>query len=277
VFVRVSINTTSERATKIHWGLDVEEIENQWVGLQRLIEARDGLIHEYRAVNRLVPSIQISTIVDKNTIDDLPEICARVAGLMAGRVSHGPADVFAVRPLTIHGRKQYSTNDHQDTVITKIFAACGARGVGRRQLVSQGIKVFLGFGLEAVESGAAESYSQLVQLEYARRRVSLANGLFLTVSPDGSVYPSTEYNCKDGWAVGNLMAESVSSIWGSPRRREVLDYFNRHNWGPSVAQPTARTNRLDKIADAVWNGTLTAEDIATVRQASHASPPLLLD
>ena len=276
-FVRLSINTVSDRATKIHWGLPVSEMINQWIGLERLIEARNQRAGEYRSLGRPLPSIQVSTIVDKNTVDDLPDICALVARTMAKRVVQGSADVMVVRPLTIHGRKEYSGQDHGDSVISKIIASCGMNGVGRHYLVAQGVRLFLGFGLDRVEAGEAESYSNLVRLEYARRHVSLANGLFLTVGPDGSVYPSTEYNCKHGYDLGNLRRESVDSIWKGFRRREILGFFNLHHWGPSVAQPTARTNRLDEVADAVQDGRLTTEDIAAIKEASRTSPPLLLD
>ena len=277
VFVRVSVNTASPRATRIHWGLGVEEIENQRVGLSRLVEARDGAMSQYHALGQRVPSIQISTIVDKNTVGDLPIICETIAGIMGKGVTRGDEDVVVVRPLTIHGRKEYSEKDHQDSVIDRIVGVCGEAGAGRRLLESAGLGVFLGFGLGAIESRETGSYSDLIHLEYSRRRVSLANGLFLTVSPDGSVFPSTEYNCKKGWELGNLTKEAVNSIWCSSRRREVLDYFNSHNWGPAVSQATARTNRLDKIADAIKNGELGTHEITRIREASYTSAPLLLD
>src|SRR5260370_692858 len=100
-----------------------------------------------------------------------------------------------VRPMTVHGRPSgYSSHDHNEaSVIREIIASCGPASPGAHALARVGVRVFLGFGLESVASGEVASYSAVIEREYARRGVSLAAGVFLTVGQDGAVYPSTEH------------------------------------------------------------------------------------
>jgi hypothetical protein len=231
VFIRMSINAISPRAVKLHWGISFDEVKPQLEGLKELLKARQKLLPEFQRKNLQVPSIQISTILDKNNVDDLLLICKTIAVIMNNYPDcRGEEDVIVVRPLTIHGRKNgYST------------------------------------------------YSDLIQNEYAQREISWANGIFLTVGPDSSVYLSTEHNCDKNWALGNLKIQSVAEIYKSKRRRDILEYMNNHRWGPEVSQPTSRTARLDRIANAIMSGQLTDVDIEQIRKRSLNCHSLILD
>jgi len=275
-FVRVSVNALSPRAVELHWGIQASEIQHQIRGLQNFLEARGRLFTEYKRV----PSIQVSTIIDKNNVDDLDLICETLAGIVGNYPdSRGPEDVMIVRPLTIHGRSEYSCGDHRDWVIDRIIEVCGANGGGRRKLERAGMRVFLGFGLNRVESGEFTSYSDLIAHEYAQRDIDYANGLFLTVGSDARVFLSTEYNCDQGsdWVIGDLKTQNVSEIYQSARRKEILERCNAERWGPRVSQPTARTARLNRIARAVMDGQLSRDDIAKIRSLSLTSHRLILD
>lgn len=279
VFVRMSINAITAQAVKRHWGLDVQQVSQQLFGLQNLFQARQRWLSEYQARGQRLPSIQISTIVDRLNVCELPLICATVAEIVTThRQCAGDEDIMVVRPLTIHGRKSgYSFQDHDDAVIRDIIAYCGNRGAGRRRLAEAGVTLYLGFGLAAVESGAMPSYSALLEQEYAQRDISWANGLFLTVGPDSSVFLSTETGCNPAWALGNLKTQSVAEVYKGKRRREVLDDMNSQRWGPAVSQPTSRTARLDRIARAIMNGHLSDSAIEAIRLASLKSHSLMLD
>ena len=279
VFVRMSINALSPERAKRHWGIDALQVRQQLIGLAKLFQARQQWLTEYQKRGQRLPSIQISTIVDRHSVGDLPLICSTVAEIVAAhRTCAGEEDVMIVRPLTIHGRKKgYSLHDHDEAVIREIITVCGSQGDGRRQLVEAGVTLYLGFGLSAIESGAVPSYSALLEQEYAQRDISWANGLFLTVGPDSSVYLSTEYNCSPGWELGNLKTQSVTEVYQSERRREVLKRMNSAHWSAAVSQPTARTARLDRIARAVINGQLSDAEIESIRLASLNSHSLILD
>jgi hypothetical protein len=278
VFVRISINAVSPDAVSRHWGLkDPADIEYQFIGLRRLLEARNELTQHNGESD--ICSIQISVICDKLTVHDLDAICERVADIFqAARIKKGPEDIVAARPLTIHGRKQYSSHDHEDWVIRHMLAVCGQGGSGRIRLQRAGIPLFLGFGLDRVASGEMPSYDALIEAEYAQRDISLANGVFLTVGPDATVYVSTEHNCGSAeFAIGNLERQSVQDIYSSVRRQRLLERMNAQCWGPGVAQPTPRTARLDRIARALQRGELSDRDLEVIRLASLSSHSLLLD
>src|ERR1041384_8368789 len=250
VFVRVSVNAVSRPVARKHWGLDVIEITRQIEGLGSLLKARNQLANEYAAHARTVPSIQVSTIIDRQNVSDLPAICDAVAqAFLSNRIVRGGEDVMVVRPLTIHGRPRgYSTHDHSEAMIRSVIATCGVAGTGTETLTEAGVALYLGFGLTEIAAGTVLNYSELLEREYASRDVSWSNGLFLTVGPDGSVYPTTEHNCDGSWVMGSLLNQSVREIYRSDRSRAVLARLNSHQWGPSVAQPTSRTARLDRIA-----------------------------
>lgn len=279
VFVRMSINALSPERAKQHWGIDVQEVRQQLVGLAKLFQARQRWFVEYQTRGQRLPSIQISTIVDRHSVGDLPLICSTVAEIVAAhRTCAGEEDVMIIRPLTIHGRKKgYSLHDHDESVIREIITVCGSHGDGRRQIADAGMMLYLGFGLSAVESGTVSSYSALLEQEYAQRDISWANGLFLTVGPDSSVFLSTEYNCSPGWELGNLKTQSVAEVYKSKRRREVLEQMNSAHWSAAVSQPTARTARLDRIARAIINGQISDAEIESIRLASLNSHSLILD
>ena len=278
VFVRVSVNAVTAQVVRKHWGLSTIQVDHQIAGLTALLRARRHWEGDYARLGRPLPSIQISTVVDRLNAGDLVAICRTVADtFQAHRGTPGIEDVMAVRPLTIHGRRSgYSTMDHDEMVITSILRQCGSSGEGRQRLNDAGVPLYLGFGLDKVESGDAESYSAVIEREYAERDVSWATGLFLTVGPDGTVYPSTEHNCEREWAIGSLLNQSVSEIYASPQRRAMLDRMNEERWGPSVAQPTSRTARLDRIAKAILSGALRPADIHQIaRQATHSHRAIL--
>jgi hypothetical protein len=278
VFVRLSINAVSAAAVSQHWGLqNPADIEYQFVGLRRLLEARNELARQSGELD--LPSIQISTIVDKHTVHDLDTICERVANVFgAARMKKGPEDVMIVRALTLHGRKRYSSHDHKDWVIRRILQVCGQDGTGRARLARADVPLFLGFGLDRVEKQEVPSYDALIDEEYAQRDISLANGVFLTVGPDATVFVSTEHNCgTQEFAIGNLTKQTIQEIYGGVQRKRLLNRMNEQCWGPEVSQPTSRTARLDRIARALQSGQLTDDDVEAIRVASLGSHSLLLD
>jgi MoaA/NifB/PqqE/SkfB family radical SAM enzyme len=280
VFVRVSVNAVSPRAFFQHWGRTVELAELQFSGLSALFKARDAHLGAYQLSGRHLPSIQISTIVNHQNVSDLPELCEALAHLIAkNRHIAGPEDVMVLRPMTVHGRVAgYSSHDHDEVaVIRRVIECCGPGSPGALALGAVGVRVFLGFGLDAVASGKAQSYSGLIEREYAQRGAAPAAGLFLTVGQDGSIYPSTEHNCDSDWVIGNLRKESVQEVYRGERRKRVLELLNGRNWGPSVSQPTARTNRLDRIARAVQAAQLDDDMIAAIASVARAAHKLLLD
>jgi hypothetical protein len=279
VFVRMSINAVTPHVVKRHWGVEPYEVSFQLAGLVRLLEARNRLLPLYQEQHMRVPSIQISTIIDRQNVGDLLGVCESVAAIFAHyRAVQGDEDRCIVRPMTYHGRPRYSVRDHPDGVIQQLIDVCGTAGQGRRALADAGVELFMGFGLPLVEAGVVPTYAAVLESTYAERDVSLATGLFLIVGPSGAVYLSTERNCSDDtWSFGNLKDQSVEDIYRSERRRQLLDYANAQRWGPDVAQPTSRTARLDRIAKAVWQRVLSADDLEEIRQLSLASHALLLD
>jgi hypothetical protein len=278
VFARMSINAVSPRAVKLHWGVEVAEQKWQWLGLERLFAVRERLLPVFTGTGRPVPSIQVSTILDKNNIGDLLAICERVAEIAAAFPSgRGPEDVMIVRPLTIHGRAAYAAADHTDRVPAEILRICGREGVGRRLIEAAGFRLFLGFSLDRLECGEFSSLAGITEQEYAQRDVSWSNGVFLTIGPGGVVYFSTAKNCDPQWALGDLRTQSVAEVYDCERRRDFIEHANRLRWGPTVEQPTARSNRLDRIARAIIRGELNDATIEDIRHQSLTSHRLLLD
>lgn len=285
VFVRVSINAITPKAWKQHWGSSdiveaVTECKDQLDGLANLIKARNRSAPRFEKNGELLPSIQVSTIIDKKNVDDLPLICEAVAEIFSKhRKVAGEADLMVVRPLTLHGRKEYSSHDHEESIIQQIIDICGRKGDGRRMIENAGISCSLGFGLEKIEAGEFPSYSAMIEAEYRQRRQqerSWSHGLFLTVGPDGSVVPCTEMNCNPNWKIGDLKTQSVDEIWRSEQRRKVIDDLDDLKWGPKVAQPFSRLARLDRIAEAIRAGEISDSEIEQIRQASFGIHSLML-
>ncbi len=278
IFVRLSINSVSPKATRVHWGIDLNQLQPQFTGLDALFALRERLVPMFAIEGRRLPSIQISSIFDKNNIADALPICDRIAKIAGNDVNHrGSEDVMVVRPLTIHGRETYSTHDHDESVVRNIISICGRNGRGRNLINNTGLRLFLGFGLERLESGEAASYSEIIEKEFAQRDVSWSNGVFLTVGPGGIVYPSTSHNCDPHWELGNLRTQTVADIYKGERRRRVIEHANRLHWGPAFEQATARTNRLDRIARAIISRQLDDRQIEEIRNLSLGSHALLLD
>ncbi|HEY0552521.1 MAG TPA: SPASM domain-containing protein [Verrucomicrobiae bacterium] len=259
VFVRISINALSSKAVRAHWGVeDPNELLVQLRGLEELLRARERLAPEFAARHKEIPSIQISTIIDRNNVDDLPAICKTVADIFRrGRTTAGPEDVMVVRPLVIHRPDGFSDHDHEPEVIEQILQVCGKNGPGRRALQEAGIQIFLGFGLDRVEAKAVSSYSELIRNEYEQRDVCWTHGLFLTVGPDASVYPCMELNCDRRWILGNLNTQSVEEIYRGDQHPGFLKMAKHSHWGRKLFHPHSRTARLDRIAKAIRNGELT--------------------
>src|ERR1051325_1156587 len=274
-FVRVSINTATARTAKLHWGVEASEVAPQLAGLARLLEARNDLGPAYGP--GAIPSIQVSTIIDRNNVGDLPAICSTVAQIFGRhRRIEGVEDRMIVRPMTFH-RPRYSSHDHSDAVIRQIIGVCGTSGIGRQALSAAGVDLFLGFGLQAVEMGTAPDYSTVIESIYAARGVSLATGLFLTIGPSGAVYSSTERNTDNRWTIGDLRTQTVEEIYGGERRRRLLDRLNEARWGPDVAQATSRTERLDRIAAAIRDGVVSDDDVRDIGKIASTSHRLILD
>ena len=280
VFIRMSVNAISPRVFVHHWGSQSGSAELQLSALSALFKARHTHLESYLQLGRRIPSIQISTIVNHQNVCDIEELCETLPRIFAQtRGSQGPEDVWVIRPMTVHGRVGgYSSHDHDEMgVIRRVIACCGPGSSGARALDAVGVRVFLGFGLDAIASGEAPSYSGLIEREYAQRGISLATGLFLTVGQDGAVYPSTEHNCDPEWAIGNLRTNSVQEIYRSERRKTMLQALNRSNWGPLVSQPMARTNRLDRIARAIRADQLDDEMVGAIASVARSTHRLLLD
>ena len=137
--------------------------------------------------------------------------------------------------------------------------------------------LFLGFGLDRVEMGDIPGHGELIRREYEQRDTCWAHGLFLTVGPDGSVYPCMELNCDRRWVLGNLKWQSVEEVYRSSRRMEFLEMANHCRWGAELFHPHSRTARLDRIARAVRTGELTDNDIERICELSQGSHPLILN
>ena len=278
VFCRISINAASAVATRFHWGVKFPVLELQLEALARLLRAREELLPVYQLGMVTAPSLQVSTIVDAHTVGDLPEIIQSVSRVFARFPAvRAEDDTMVVRPLTIHGHHRYSTSDHSAEVIERIISVAGPQGTARCSATASGFRLFLGFGLDQVANGECRTYSELLAAEYAGRTTSLANGVFLTVGPDATVYPCTERNCDPAWAIGSLRDQPVSEIYQGARRRNILAKYEAARWGPEISQPTPRTARLDRIAHAIRRGTLTREMINHIRALSLRSHRLLLD
>jgi hypothetical protein len=277
-FVRVSINAVRPGTLRRHWGVkNPDDVLPQFDGLEELFKSRRRSAARYVEAGRPLPAIHISTIVDKTTVGDLLPLCETVAGIV-GRYCEDlrSGDVMVVRPLTNHRTGVYSVQDHEDSVIVQLLEVCGRQGAGTRLLEGAGMKLFLGFGLDRVESGEFQTYGDVLRYEYTGRDYFWANGLFLTVGPDGTVYLCTEHNCDPDWAIGNLMTQSVSEIYQGARRKEILEIVHSRRMGPTVLEPNTRASRLNRIAQAIRSGELTDAQIEQIRQASLCDPPLLL-
>jgi hypothetical protein len=279
VFVRVSINAVSPKAVTASWGIrNPEEIAFQLCALESLLRAREHALATLRGVRSGIPSIQVSTIVDSRNVDDLLLVCRTVANIFRTcRTTIGPEDVMVVRPIVVDRPDGYSAYDHRDEVIQQILRTCGHGGDGWNLLNEAQVPLFLGFGLDLVDSGAMPGYPEVIRAEYDQRDVCWANGLFLTVGPDASVYPCMELNCDQRWILGNLKSETVEEVYQGEPRIRFLEMAEQMRWGPKLFHPFSRTTRLDRIAKAVINGELTDELIALIRKKSHESPPLLLN
>lgn len=278
-FIRMSINGITPRAVQQHWGLkDPEEALCQLRGLEELLRIRERLLPQYAAAGRRVPSIQISTIIDRKNHDDLLNICRTVAEIFRRcRITAGEQDVMVVRPTVDHRREVYSCHDHEAAVIQHILRVCGHGGPGWSELDAAGVPVFLGFGLDQVEFAIVPNYDEVIRREYEQRESCLAHGLFFVVGPDATLYPCTEMGCDPAWGLGNLKAQSVAEIYRSPQRMDFLRQAEGCRWGPQMFQPHSRTSRLDRIARAIREGELTDADIEVIRQESLKSHPLLLN
>ncbi|MEZ5044089.1 MAG: radical SAM protein [Saprospiraceae bacterium] len=278
MFIRVSINAISPMTIRRHWGVkDPEDVYPQLDGLKSLLKARKKVAEKIKEVGGHVPNIQISTIIDKVNLSDLFPICETVSGILKEYTnSMEEGDSMVVRPITNHRANIYSTNDHEDYVIDEIINICGTKGQGNKIMNESGMPVYLGFGLNLIESGAYQSYSELLRAEYQSRDFAWANGLFLTVGPDSSVHLCTEKNCDPKWAFGKLTEKSVYELYNGQERKKILEMVHKYKLGPEVMEPNTRSTRLDKIARAIHNGSLTDSEIKYIRQLSELDPPLLL-
>lgn len=273
-FIRVSVNAITQSTVRRHWGAGFD-IDQQLHGLFLLLRARTAWVETYQHLGKPLPSLQISTIMDRHNVADLPKLLGTIAEIFAESGScRGPEDVMIVRPLVIHGRAGgYGSSDHGDEVIHNMIDVTRPGGRGHGALAEAGVRLFLGFGLAAVASGAVRNYRAVIDDEYAwrvRNPVNLATGIFLTVGPSGTVYSSTEHNCDDRWAIGSLLEHSVADIYASERRAEVLGMLNRAAWQASVAQPFSRTNRLARIGTAIAQGTIDETNLMLLREQDSA-------
>jgi MoaA/NifB/PqqE/SkfB family radical SAM enzyme len=279
VFVRISVNAVSPLAVRQHWGVrKPEEVLTQLDGLAKLLTARERLTQRYASSGRRIPSIQISTIIDRKNASDLRGVCGAVADVFSRHPAvRGDEDVMVVRPLTVHRGPEFSDHDHDEAVLREILVVCGARGDGRAVVESAGLHLFLGFGLDLLEAGSFATYSDIVRSEYEQRDQCWAHGLFLTAGPDATVYPCTEMNCNPNYALGNLREQSVEEIFRSDVRAKFLAEADACRWGPRMFQPFSRTTRLDAIARAIQCDELTDGDIEAIRVASLNEPAMLLN
>lgn len=277
-FIRVSINAVTPRTVRRHWGVkDPNDLYPQQDGLYNLFLERENKLIEYDKKNVNPPSIQVSTIIDKTNVSDLFLICETIAKIIKkSNARLTDEDVIVVRPMTNHRNKLYSTTDHDDFVINEIINICGKNGKGYKVLKNAGMTTYLGFGLNQIASGKANSYTEILQKEYESRDLAWANGLFLTVGPDGSAYICTEHNCDPKWAIGNLNTQTVDEIYHSEKRKRILDLIHSYRLGPEVFEPNTRASRLDKIARLIRSGKLQDEQIEHIRQLSLDEPSLLL-
>ncbi len=277
-FVRVSLNALSPHTVKKFSGISPKMAEKSLLGLKALLQARTRYLPEYYLLNVRPPSIQVSVITDERNVDDLPLICSRTAELMNdySATYHGKEDNFVVRPLTRHCRKNYSTKDHEDSVIKKILTHCGTNGQCRKIIENAGMKTALGFGLDLIEQWVYSTYEDIIRAEYKRRDLCWSNGLFLTAGPDAGVYSCCDRNCYPAWSVGNLKNQSVEEIYRSEKRKKLLDRIHKHSCNHTVCEATCRTGRLNGIARALMSGELTDKHIEFIRNISLKNPGCLL-
>lgn len=287
-FVRVSLNTATPATAARFSGISEETLEAQFEALALLLRAREARFGPRRGGTARrpaiqvpaiqVPAIQVSVIVDRRNVGDLPVLGRRVARIYrdhAGSAA-GSHDAIVVRPLTRFGGSAFSVEDHAPEVIRGILTAFGAGTETRDVLENSGVSVALGFGLDRVDEGAAASYAEVVREEYVRRDRCWANGLFLTVGPDGTVYLCCDRNCDPDSAIGSLRESSIEEIYRGEARRRWLDRVERAHCGPEVCEATCRTSRLNEIARALRRGDLTEEQIAAIARAAVNEPRLLL-
>lgn len=275
-FVRPSLNVIRPETGRRFAGASPEDIAAQYEGFAALLKARDRLIPRYRALAQRPPAVQVSVISDDRNIGALSYICERVAGIAKDRDVVEPNDDFLVRPLTKHCRACYSTSDHDEFLIRQILQSVGDGGAGYQQLTGARFNPRLGFGLDKIRRGTANSYSEVLRSEWGSRDYCWANGLFLTVGPDARVRLCTDRNCCGEWAIGDLKRESVAEIYAGSKRRDLLAAVHKVRCGPGVCEATCRTVRLNQIARAVQNGDLTNTGLAEIRLRESGARPLLL-
>lgn len=273
-FVRISINAMTPAIARRHWGTRSPEefIRLQLLGLHRLIDERKRRINEYK---KFIPSIQVSVVLNKENIGDFSLICEAVSRVYRACGSSLPGDTLVARPMTDHSRS-YEVDAEQEDVVGRILEVGRKDGDAERVLNSAGVKLALGFGLDRIAAGEISSYRELVDREYATRDLMWANGLFLTVGPDGGAYLNTEKNCQSEWKVGDLRTESVAEIYHGSRRAKVLERVHAARLGRNMIEPNSRASRLDRIGRAIYRREISDETIERFRREAHLSPPLLL-
>lgn len=168
VFIRISVNALSPTAVAKSWGIkDPTDVRLQLRGIEALLTTREEALSRFRAEGIEPPSIQISTMVDSQNIQDLSNICETIAGLYrSSRKTPMTEDVMIVRPIVIERPTGYSAEDHPPEIIHKIISVCGQGGLGRLVLSAAGIPLFMGFGLNLIESEDVATYSELIRQEY---------------------------------------------------------------------------------------------------------------
>jgi len=271
-FVRLSLNAATEAVAYRFAKASPAMLEHQWKGLHRLVSTRDAI----QAKGARATSIQVSVIVDSNNVQDLEPICRRAAEAFAKRGFRHPGDAVVIRPLTKHKRTKYGLHDHDDDVIGQILSVAGRAGAGRDLLEKSGAGLYLGFGLDRVDRREANSYAEVLLDEYGSRDQCWANGLFLTVGPNGSAYLCTDRNCDPAWEIGSLLDHSVEELLVGEKRSKLLERVHLHRCGQEVCEATCRMPRLHRIARALRDGTLTDADVEKLRTAAKNDSLLLL-
>lgn len=81
-----------------------------------------------------------------------------------------------------------------------------------------------------------------------------ASPWYIFVGPDGTVYNCAELGLDPRVAIGNLLAQPLTAIWKSERRREVMDFIDReglHTLCPPVCLYYELNNLFEKLDQAM--------------------------
>jgi radical SAM protein with 4Fe4S-binding SPASM domain len=81
-----------------------------------------------------------------------------------------------------------------------------------------------------------------------------ASPWYIFIGPDGTVYSCVDLGLDPRVAIGNLLTQSLSEIWESPRRQEVMDFIDNdglHTLCPPVCVNYELNSLFEKLDEAI--------------------------